>query len=264
MGRTIMKIKTDTIYKGDCRQVLKREIPDGSIDLIFADPPYNLSGNGLKWQNKGMGGDWFMINEKWDQMTDVEYLKFTTEWIEACKKALKPNGSIYISCTHHNIGELMMSLKTLGFIPRNIITWHKNNAMPSMTRRTFTHSCEYILFFSKGKKWTFNYTDIKKMNPDKAKDGSEKQMRDLWIMPVCQGKERVKDATGRSAHPTQKPEALLERIIVASSNKGDIVLDPFLGSATTSIMAKRLGRKWIGIEKDGNYIKIAKKRMNII
>jgi len=264
MGRTVMKIKTDTIYKGDCRQVLKGEIPDGSIDLIFADPPYNLSGNGLKWQNKGMGGDWFMVNEKWDQMTDVEYLKFTTEWIEACKKALKPNGSIYISCTYHNIGELMMSLKALGFIPRNIITWHKNNAMPSMTRRTFTHSCEYILFFSKGKKWTFNYADIKKMNPDKAKDGSEKQMRDLWIMPVCQGKERVKDATGRSAHPTQKPEALLERIIVASSNEGDIVLDPFLGSATTSIMAKRLGRKWIGIEKDDNYIKIAKKRMDSI
>ena len=261
MGRTIMKIKTNTIYKGDCRQILKKEIPDESIDLIFADPPYNLSGNGLKWQNKGMGGDWFMVNEKWDQMTDVEYLKFTTEWIEACKKSLKPNGSIYISCTYHNIGELMMSLKALGFIPRNIITWHKNNAMPSMTRRTFTHSCEYILFFSKGKKWTFNYADIKKMNPDKAKDGSEKQMRDLWVMPVCQGKERVKDTTGRSAHPTQKPEGLLERIIIASSNKGDVVLDPFLGSATTTLMAKRLGRKWIGIEKDDNYIKIAKKRM---
>ena len=261
MVRTIMKIKTNTIYKGDCRQILKKEIPDESIDLIFADPPYNLSGNGLKWQNKGMGGDWFMVNEKWDRMTDVEYLKFTTEWIEACKKSLKPNGSIYISCTYHNIGELMMTLKALGFIPRNIITWHKNNAMPSMTRRTFTHSCEYILFFSKGKKWTFNYTDIKKMNPDKAKDGSEKQMRDLWIMPVCQGKERVKDTTGRSAHPTQKPESLLERIVIASSNKGEVVLDPFLGSATTTLVAKRLGRKWIGIEKDDNYIKIAKKRM---
>jgi len=261
MGRTIMKIKTNTIHKGDCRQILKKEIPDESIDLIFADPPYNLSGNGLKWQNKGMGGDWFMVNEKWDQMTDVEYLKFTTEWIEACKKSLKPNGSIYISCTYHNIGELMMTLKALGFIPRNIITWHKNNAMPSMTRRTFTHSCEYILFFSKGKKWTFNYADIKKMNPDKAKDGSEKQMRDLWVMPVCQGKERVKDTTGRSAHPTQKPEGLLERIIIASSNKGEVVLDPFLGSATTTLVAKRLGRKWVGIEKDDNYIKIAKKRM---
>ena len=135
--------------------------------------------------------------------------------------------------------------------------------MPSMTRRTFTHSCEYVLFFSKGKKWTFNYSDIKKMNPDKAKDGSEKQMRDLWIMPVVQGKERVKDKTGRAAHPTQKPENLLERVILASSNKGDVVLDPFLGSGTTAFVAQKLGRKWIGVETDDNYIKIAQKRLAV-
>ena len=254
-------MKLNTIYKGDCRTILNKEIPEESVDLIFADPPYNLSGNGLKWMGNKTGGDWFMVNEKWDQMSESEYLKFTKEWLEACKRVLKPTGSIYISCTYHNIGELIMTLKTLGFTPRNIITWHKNNAMPSMTRRTFTHSCEYVLFFSKGKKWIFNYADIKKINPDKAKDGSEKQMRDLWIMPVVQGKERVRDKTGRAAHPTQKPENLLERVILASSNKGDVVLDPFLGSGTTAVIAKKLGRKWVGIETENKYIKVAEKRI---
>jgi len=254
-------MKLNTIYKGDCRTILNKEIPEESVDLIFADPPYNLSGNGLKWMGNKTGGDWFMVNEKWDQMSESEYLKFTKEWLEACKRVLKPTGSIYISCTYHNIGELVMTLKALGFTPRNIITWHKNNAMPSMTRRTFTHSCEYVLFFSKGKKWIFNYVDIKKINPDKAKDGSEKQMRDLWIMPVVQGKERVRDKTGRAAHPTQKPENLLERVILASSNKGDVVLDPFLGSGTTAVIAKKLGRKWIGIETENKYIKVAEKRI---
>jgi len=254
-------MKINNIYKGDCRKVLKKEIPSESIDLIFADPPYNLSGNGLKWQNKGMGGDWFMVNEKWDKMSEPEYLKFTQDWLSECKRVLKSHGSIYISCTYHNIGELIITLKALGFVPRNMIVWHKNNAMPNMTRRSFTHSCEYILFFTKGKKWVFNYSEIKKINPDKAKDGSEKQMRDLWIIPVCQGKERVKDETGRSAHPTQKPENLLERIILASSNKGDVILDPFLGSGTTAVVAKKLGRNWIGIETEDKYIKIAKRRL---
>lgn len=254
-------MKINNIYKGDCRKVLKKEIPSESIDLIFADPPYNLSGNGLKWQNKGMGGDWFMINEKWDKMSEPEYLKFTREWLSECNRVLKSHGSIYISCTYHNIGELIITLKALGFVPRNIIVWHKTNAMPNMTRRSFTHSCEYILFFTKGKKWVFNYSEIKKINPDKTKDGSEKQMRDLWVIPICQGKERVKDETGKSAHPTQKPENLLERIILASSNKGDVILDPFLGSGTTAIVAKKLWRNWIGIEAEDKYIKIAKGRL---
>ncbi len=256
-------MKLNYIYKGDCRKVMKKELPNESIDLVFADPPYNLSGNGLKWQNKGMGGDWFMINEKWDRMTDSEYLKFTREWLKECQRILKPHGSIYISCTYHNIGELIMTLKALGFSPRNILTWHKNNAMPSMTKRTFTHSCEYVLFFSKSKKWIFNYFEVKKINPDKAKDGTQKQMRDFWVIPVCQGKERAKNKTGRAAHPTQKPENLLERVILASSNKGDVVLDPFLGSGTTAVIAKKLGRKWIGIETEKKYIKLAQKRIRL-
>ncbi len=254
-------MRTNFIYKGDCRQIMQKNIPEESVDLIFADPPYNLSGNGLKWQSKGMGGDWFMVNENWDKMTDSEYLIFSREWLKECKRVLRLHGSIYISCTYHNIGELIMTLKALGFSPRNIITWHKSNAMPNMTKRTFTHSCEYILFFSKGKNWIFNYNELKKINPDKAKDGSEKQMRDLWVMPVCQGKERIRGDNGKAAHPTQKPEKLLERIILASSNKGDIVLDPFLGSGTTAVVAQRLNRKWIGIESEGKYIKLAEKRI---
>ncbi|PIX03167.1 site-specific DNA-methyltransferase, partial [bacterium (Candidatus Gribaldobacteria) CG_4_8_14_3_um_filter_42_11] len=166
----------------------------------------------------------------------------------------------FATISYHNIGELMIALKALGLTPRNIITWHKNNAMPSMTKRSFTHSCEYMLYFTKGKKWIFNYSELKKINPDKTKDGSEKQMRDLWIMPVCQGKERIKDKTGRAFHPTQKPEALLERIILASSNKGDIVLDPFLGSGTTAFIAQKLSRKWIGIETDDKYTSRLQKR----
>jgi len=257
-------MKTNTIYKGDCRGILKKEIPDESIDLVFADPPYNLSGNALKWKNKDMGGDWFMVNEKWDKMTESEYLKFTQEWLTECHRVLKSHGSIYISCTYHNIGELIMTLKALSFSPRNIITWYKNNAMPSMTKRSFTHSCEYILYFTKGKNWIFNYSDLKKINPDKAKDGSQKQMRDLWTIPVCQGKERIREKTGRAAHPTQKPENLLERIIIAGSNKGNVVLDPFLGSGTTACVAQKLGRKWIGIETDDKYIRMAEKRVKNI
>lgn len=257
-------MKINTFYCGDCREILKKEISDESIDLIFADPPYNLSGNGLKWQNKGMGGDWYMVNEKWDKMTDSEYLKFTQEWLKECHRVLKPHGSIYISCTYHNIGELILTLKALGFSPRNIITWHKSNAMPSMTKRSFTHSCEYVLFFSKGKNWIFNYTDLKKINPDKTKDGLEKQMRDLWIIPVCQGKERIRGEKGKAAHPTQKPEKLLERIILASSNEGDVVLDPFLGSGTTAVVAQRFDRKWIGVESEEKYIKITEKRLKAL
>lgn len=254
-------MRTNYIYKGYCQDVMKKNFDNESVDLIFADPPYNLSGNGLKWRNKGFGGDWFMMNENWDRMTSPKYLQFTKEWLSESYRVLKPRGSIYISCTYHNIGELMMISKALGFSPRNIITWHKNNAMPSMTKRSFTHSCEYVLFLSKDKNWIFNYKKMKEVNPEKTIDGSQKQMRDLWVIPVCQGKERIKDKTGRAAHPTQKPEALLKRIILASSNKNDIVLDPFLGSGTTAVIAKQFGRKWIGIETKDKYIKIAQKRI---
>jgi len=257
-------MKKNQIYLGDCVEIMTNRIEKESVNLIFADPPYNLSGNGLKWENKGLGGDWFMVNEKWDKMSAPEYLQFTRKWIGGAYRVLKNNGSIYISCTYHNISEVMIVLKQLNFKINNIITWQKTNAMPNMTRRVFTHSTEFIVWAVKGKKWIFNYRDLKKINPDKQKDGSLKQMRDVWAMPLVQGKERLHGKDGRALHPTQKPEEMLKRIIIASSNKGDVVLDPFLGSGTTIVIAKTLGRNWVGIEKSKKYIDIAKKRIAVI
>jgi len=247
-------MKKNLIYTGDCVKVLNNKIEENSIGLIFADPPYNLSGNGLKWKGNATGGDWYMVNEEWDKMTAPEYLQFTKKWIKACQRVLKDNGSIYISCTYHNLSEVMIVLKQLDFKINNVIVWHKTNAMPNMTKRVFTHSTEFIVWAIKGKKWIFNYTELKKINP-------EKQMRDVWTMPLVQGKERLRGNDGRALHAAQKPEEMLKRIIIASSNTKDIVLDPFVGSGTTAAIAKRLGRNWIGIEKSKKYVDIAEKRI---
>ena len=254
-------MKTNIIYTGDCIQVLNKKIDEESVELVFADPPYNLSGNGLKWLNKKTGGDWYMVNEAWDRMTVPEYMSFTEEWIKCCHQALIENGSIYICCTYHNLGEVMIILKKLGFKINNTIVWHKSNAMPNMTKRVFTHSTEFIVWAVKGKNWIFNYEELKKINPEKQKDGKLKQMRDVWLLPLVQGKERLKAENGRSLHPTQKPEEMLKRVIAASSNKGGIVLDPFMGSGTTAVVAQNMGRKWIGIEKNKEYINLAKHRI---
>ncbi len=254
-------MKTNIIYNGDCIEILNKEVDEKSIDLIFADPPYNLSGNGLKWKGNKTGGDWYMVNEHWDKMTVPEYLQFTRKWIGACDRALKDKGSIYIACSYHNLSEVMIVLKQLDFKINNIITWYKTNAMPNMTRRIFTHSTEFVVWAVRGSGWTFNYEKIKEINPDKRKDGSQKQMRDLWELPLVQGKERLSGDDGRALHPTQKPEEMLKRIILASSNKGEVVLDPFLGSGTTTYVAKKYGRDWIGIEQDEGYVRIAKQRM---
>lgn len=254
-------MKINNIYEGDCIEFLNNKIDPKSVDLIFADPPYNLSGNGLKWEGNKTGGDWYMVNEKWDKMTAPEYLKFTRKWIGGCYRALKNNGSIYISCTYHNIAEIIITLKQVGFKINNVITWQKTNAMPNMTRRVFTHSTEFVIWGVKGSKYIFNYEKMKEANPEKQKDGRPKQMRDVWQLPLVQGKERVRGIDGRALHPTQKPEEMLKRIIIASSNEGDLVLDPFLGSGTTAIVAKRLNRNWIGIEKDKKYIELSKKRL---
>lgn len=255
-------MKLNTIYQGDCINILNEKIDEKSIDLIFADPPYNLSGNSLKWEGNKTGGDWYMMDEEWDKMTEPEYFQFTKKWIKGCKRVLKNNGSIYISCTYHNIAEVIIVLKELNFKINNVIVWQKTNAMPNMTKRLFTHSTEFIVWAVKGKNWIFNYEELKIINPNKQKDGSLKQMRDVWEMPLVQGKERLHGKDGRALHPTQKPEEMLKRIIIASSNKGDTVLDPFLGSGTTAVVAKQLERNWIGIEKNKEYISATQKRIN--
>jgi len=252
------------IFHGNCIDVLKNEIAENSVNLIFADPPYNLSGNSLSLVNNTTGGSYYKVNENWDMFSYEDYINFTNNWIEACKKALAENGSLYISCNQHNIGEILTIGKKAGFKLNNIITWYKVNAMPNITKRTFTHSTEFVCWFVKGKKWIFNYNDVKEFNPHKTKEGTNKQMRDFLDfieLPIVQGKERIKGTDGRAAHPTQKPEKLLELIIKASSNENDIVLDPFFGSGTTGMVAAKLKRKWIGIEKSKQYIEIAENRI---
>ena len=201
-------MKKNHIYLGDCIEVMNNQIDKESIDLIFADPPYNLSGNGLKWENNKTGGDWYMVNEEWDKMTAPEYLSFTRKWVGASYQVLRNGGSLYVSCTYHNIAEVMITLKQLDFRINNVITWQKTNAMPNMTRRVYTHSTEFVIWAVKGKKWIFNYDALKKLNPERQKDGSLKQMRDFWSLPLVQGKERLKGKDGRAMHPTQKPEEM--------------------------------------------------------
>tara|TARA_B100000963_G_scaffold359177_1_gene385718 strand:+ start:2297 stop:3082 length:786 start_codon:yes stop_codon:yes gene_type:complete len=257
-------MKNNTIIQGDCIKVLNQKIDKGSIDLIFSDPPYNLSGSKLNLKNNTTGGAYYKVDEEWDTFTKSDYAKFTFAWIDACKSVLKSNGSLYISCTQHNIGELTIAAKELGFELKNILTWYKVNAMPNITKRTFTHSTEFVLWFVKGKNWIFNYDEVKKFNPNKTLKGEDKQMRDFLDfieLPIVQGKERLRGDDGRALHPTQKPVKLLELIVLASSNEGDIVLDPFFGSGTTGYVAQRFNRKWIGIETDKKYIKAAKERL---
>ena len=255
---------TNRIVRGDSLQLLKTEIDDGSIDLIFSDPPYNLSGSSLDLANNTTGGAFYKVNEAWDTFTQSEYLSFTKAWIKESYRALKMGGSLYISCTHHNIGELVLTGKEIGFKLNNILTWYKTNAMPNITKRTFTHSTEFVLWFVKGSGWTFNYDRVKALNPNKTKEGKPKQMRDFWDfleLPIVQGRERLKGTGNRALHPTQKPEKLLEIIIEASSNAGDIVLDPFLGTGTTAVVAERLGRRWIGFDLSEEYTAAAAKRI---
>ncbi len=254
-------METNKIYLGDCLEILDSKVDDGAVDLIFADPPYNLSGNGLKLIENRTGGAWHMVNEEWDRMNETEYLLFTENWVTKAIKKLKDSGSIYVSCTFHNIAEIVLNLKKNGIKINNIITWQKSNPMPSLTKRTFTHSTEFIIWGVKGKNWIFNYEELKNINPDKQINGEKKQMRDVWNIPIAQGKERLKGEDGRALHPTQKPLELLKRIIIASSNEGDVVLDPFLGSGTTAYVACLLNRRYIGIENNQIYFFAALKRL---
>jgi len=253
-------VRHNIIYLGNCIEVMRSEVADRSTSLVYADPPYNLSGNTLQWLGNKTGGDWFKMNEDWDQMPPEVYSAFTDEWIAEAHRVLKKNGSLYVSCTYHNVADVILAIRKVSMKINNIITWYKPNAMPNMTKRVYTHSTEYVVCAVNGPKWIFNYEDVKDINPERQKDGSTKQMRDLWTIPLVQGSERLHGEDGRAAHPTQKPEEMLKRIVVASSNEGDLVLDPFLGSGTTAVISERYHRNWIGIETDESYIEMAIKR----
>ncbi len=255
-----LSFQSQTFYLGDCIEVMKR-FPSDSIDLVYADPPYNLSKHGLKWadhngqKRQKSGGNYYMMKEAWDMFPESDYRQFSVGWLKETTRLLRPGGSIYVSCTYHNVGDLLVILRELELKCLNIIVWEKTNPHPNLTRRMFTHSCEFVLFFAKGKNWTFNYEDMKGF----SKNGG--QMKDVWHLPLCQGRERIKRDDRRAAHPTQKPEALLERIILASSKQGDLVLDPFSGTGTTAFVAERFGRRWIGIDNNMNYISLSVERL---
>ncbi len=242
------------IVNQDTLKVLKK-IPDKTFNLIFADPPYNLQiGEKLKRPDDSKVNG---VNDKWDQFKNFQhYDNFCKIWLTECKRILKDSGSIWVIGSYHNIFRLGYSLQNLDYWILNDIIWRKNNPMPNFKGTRFTNAHETLIWASKNKKskYTFNYQSLKCLNDDL-------QMRSDWIFPICSGKERLKK-NGKKVHSTQKPEALLHRIILATTNKDDTILDPFLGTGTTAVVAKKLGRKYFGIEKDKKYFEAANERIN--
>ncbi len=244
------------VIKGDCLRILKK-IEDNSIDLIFADPPYNLQLN--KELQRPDDSKVSAVDDEWDKFSSFKhYDLFTQKWLTECKRILKPNGTIWIIGSYHNIFRVGTVLQNLDFWILNDIIWRKSNPMPNFKGTRFTNAHETLIWASKdsNSKYAFNYNAMKSLNGDI-------QMRSDWLLPICSGNERIK-VNGQKLHSTQKPEALLSRIILSSTNKGDIVLDPFLGTGTSAAIAKKYSRNWIGIEKEPKYINEAIKRINSI
>tara|TARA_B100000989_G_scaffold151450_1_gene113001 strand:- start:213 stop:1283 length:1071 start_codon:yes stop_codon:yes gene_type:complete len=242
-----------SIQNGDCLKLLKN-IPEKSFDLIFADPPYNMQiGDKLRRPDDSKVNG---VYDKWDQFESFQhYDEFSLKWLKECKRILKDNGSIWVIGSYHNIFRLGYHLQNLNYWILNDIIWRKNNPMPNFRGTRFTNAHETLIWASKNKnsKYTFNYQSLKCLNDDL-------QMRSDWLFPICNGKERLKK-NGKKIHSTQKPESLLHRIILATTNKGDIIFDPFLGTGTTAVVAKKLGRNYFGIEKDKKYFKAANLRI---
>ena len=241
------------IINGDSLKELKK-IPDETFDLIFADPPYNLQ---LKKElSRPDRSKVDAVDDKWDQFESFKsYDEFTFRWLKECKRILKKNGTIWVIGSYHNIFRVGTAIQNLGFWILNDVIWNKNNPMPNFRGTRFTNAHETLIWASKSKKskYTFNYQSMKSFNDDI-------QMRSTWNLPICNGKERLKN-NGVKVHSTQKPEALLHRIILASSNKNNFILDPFLGSGTTAVVSKKLGRSYFGIEKEKIYYEAASKRL---
>jgi modification methylase len=244
----------DTILEGDCIAGMQ-SLPSGSIDTIFADPPYNLQlrGNLHRPDNSLVDA----VDDDWDKFSDfAAYDAFTRAWLSEAKRLLKDDGTIWVIGSYHNIFRVGAILQDLGFWILNDIIWVKNNPMPNFRGKRFTNAHETMIWASKSPtaKPCFNYQSLKSMNDDL-------QMRSDWHMPICSGGERLKNDDGEKVHPTQKPESLLYRVLSASTRPGEVILDPFFGSGTTGAVAKQLGRHFIGLERDPAYIKEAKKRI---
>ena len=242
------------IINGDSLEELKK-IPRETFDLIFADPPYNLQ---LKSElTRPDRSKVSAVNDKWDQFENFKkYDEFTYEWLNECRRILKKDGAIWVIGSYHNIFRVGTAIQNLGFWILNDVIWNKNNPMPNFRGTRFTNAHETLIWASKSEKskYTFNYQSLKCLNDDL-------QMRSNWNLPICSGSERLKK-NGKKIHSTQKPESLLHRILLATSNKNDLILDPFLGSGTSAAVAKKLGRNYFGIEKEKNYFKAAEQRIN--
>ena len=242
------------ILEGDCIEQLAA-LPDGCVDVVFADPPYNLqlAGELTRPNNSCVDG----VDDDWDKFDTLQaYDEFTRAWLTEAHRALSDDGTLWVIGSYHNIFRVGAILQDLGFWILNDVVWRKSNPMPNFRGRRFTNAHETMIWASKSQdsKYTFNYEAMKALNDDL-------QMRSDWLLPICNGGERLKNDDGKKAHPTQKPEALLHRVVLASSRVGDVILDPFFGSGTTGAVAKQLGRDFIGIERDPDYIELAKKRI---
>ncbi|MBM3568057.1 MAG: site-specific DNA-methyltransferase [Alphaproteobacteria bacterium] len=244
----------DCVIQGDCVAELSK-LPEASVDLVFADPPYNLQLRGeLHRPNQSLVDG---VDDDWDRFgSTFDYDAFTAAWLTACRRVLKNSGSIWVIGSYHNIFRVGSMLQDLGYWILNDIVWRKTNPMPNFRGRRFTNAHETLIWAARSpdsKSYTFNYDALKQFN-----DGL--QMRSDWELPVCGGPERLREG-GAKAHPTQKPEALLHRVLLAASRRDELVLDPFFGSGTTGAVAKRLGRHFIGIERDADYVAMARKRI---
>ena len=248
----------DAILVGDCLEEMAR-LPAASVDLVFADPPYNLQLEGALSRPDQSRVDG--VDDDWDKFADfAAYDAFTRDWLSAVRRLMKPAATIVVIGSYHNIFRVGAILQDLGFWILNDIVWRKANPMPNFRGRRFTNAHETMIWAARGpeaKGYTFNYEALKAGNEDV-------QVRSDWFLPICTGAERLKDETGRKTHPTQKPEALLRRVLLAASNAGDLVLDPFFGSGTTGVAAKRLSRSFIGIERDPAYAGAARRRIDAV
>ncbi|NLG98523.1 MAG: site-specific DNA-methyltransferase [Chloroflexi bacterium] len=247
------QLPLNTVLEGDCIEVLS-QLPGESVDLIFADPPYNLQLRNELWRPNQTLVD--AVDDSWDKFSSFEeYDAFTRAWLTACRRVLKPTGTLWVIGMYHNIYRIGTALQDLGFWILNEVLWIKLNPMPNFRGVRFTNAHETLIWAQKeaGRPYTFNHHAMKALNDDL-------QMRSDWYIPVCNGRERLR-INGTKAHATQKPEALLYRIILSSSEPGSVVLDPFFGSGTTGVVAKKLKRDWIGIERKAEYVRLARERI---
>ncbi len=247
-------LKLDQVIEGDCVERM-RALPEGCADLVFADPPYNMQLRGELRRPDQSKVD--AVDDHWDQFSSFEvYDRFTRDWLGAARRCLKDTGSLWVIGSYHNIFRVGAILQDLGFWILNDVVWRKSNPMPNFKGRRFTNAHETLIWATKTPKqqYTFNYEAMKALN-------DELQMRSDWTLPICAGHERIKGSDGQKAHSTQKPESLLHRVIVSSTRPGDVILDPFFGSGTTGAVARRLGRHFIGIEREKIYADVARARI---